>query len=401
MGAEIILRRVELRLAHEHRAAHGTVSTRPTLLVEFRQMHDGTAVSGWGECPALPDPGYFHEYTDGAQAMLTNLLIPAVVAGGSLSPDAVDAATAIAPGHPMARSALALAAEDLTARVERSTLSQRWGAVRDRLPPGTSVSTTTGTGPNSDAGLAELGKRASVLAAAGYRRLKVKVSPSHDVAPLQAVIDSLRATGHANVQVAADANGSYRPTQPAHADALRRLDALGLAWIEQPFPAELLVDLARLAQRLDTPICLDESVTSLGQLRAARALGMRPVVCVKQARLGGPRAAREVLGWCHSHNFDAYVGGMLSSGIGRAADRALAALPGATLIGDIGADVEYFGADVTAPFAVSDDTVPVISDPAVHGLGVTVSASAVARLTSESWRWTIENGAPPAESRRQ
>lgn len=127
MGAEIILRRVELRLAHEHRAAHGTVSTRPTLLVEFRQMHDGTAVSGWGECPALPDPGYFHEYTDGAQAMLTNLLIPAVVAGGSLSPDAVDAATAIAPGHPMARSALALAAEDLTARAERSTLSQRWG----------------------------------------------------------------------------------------------------------------------------------------------------------------------------------------------------------------------------------------------------------------------------------
>jgi L-alanine-DL-glutamate epimerase-like enolase superfamily enzyme len=115
VGAEIILRRVELRLAHEHRAAHGTVSTRPTLLVEFRQMHDGTAVSGWGECPALPDPGYFHEYTDGAQAMLTNLLIPAVVAGGSLSPDAVDAATAIAPGHPMARSALALAAEDLTA----------------------------------------------------------------------------------------------------------------------------------------------------------------------------------------------------------------------------------------------------------------------------------------------
>ena len=80
VSAEIILRRVELTLAEPHRAAHGTVAARPTLIVEFRSDNDPaspTAVSGWGECPALPDPGYFYEYTAGAWAMLCDVLIPA------------------------------------------------------------------------------------------------------------------------------------------------------------------------------------------------------------------------------------------------------------------------------------------------------------------------------------
>ena len=389
MSAEIILRRVELTLAEAHRAAHGTVADRPTLIVEFRSEAEpsgASTVSGWGECPALPDPGYFYEYTDGAQAMLCDVLIPAVVANGSLDPWAVDDAMSSVPGHPMARSALALAAEDLAARQRGETLAQRWGVEVDTLPAGVALSTS---GPGN-AAIADLAERAVVLARAGYRRLKIKIQPGRDLIPLAAVIEAVGAAGHADVEVAADANASYRLDDPDHVDALIGLDALGLAWLEQPLPADDLVGHARLGERLDTPICLDESVTSLGTLQSAQALGLHPVVCVKPARLGGPTPARQILDWCHDEGLDAYVGGMLSSGIGRAADRALAGLPAANRVGDIGGDDRYFTVDVTSPVTLDEKgRVPVIGREGALGLGVDVDAARLAELTTDERRWTL------------
>lgn len=392
MSAEIILRRVELTLAEAHRAAHGTVADRPTLIVEFRTgTDDPNSLSGWGECPALPDPGYFYEYTDGAWAMLRDVLIPAVVANGSLDPGAVDDAMSAVPGHPMARSALALAAEDLAARQSGETLAQRWDAGVDMLPAGVALS------PNApgDAAVADLAERAVALAAAGYRRLKVKIQPGADLVPLAAVMSALASSGHGHVEVAADANASYRLDDPAHLDALIDLDALGLAWLEQPLPADDLVGHARLGERLDTPICLDESVTSLGALQTAQALGLRPVVCVKAARLGGPNPSRQLLGWCHGEGLDAYIGGMLSSGIGRAADRALAGLPAANRIGDVGGDDRYFTADLTSALALDRvGLVPVIGAEGVTGLGVDIDTERLARLTTDEHRWTLEPVSP-------
>lgn len=391
MSAEIVLRRVELRLTHAHRAAHGTVTTRPTLIVEFRTTLDGEVRSGWGECPALPQPGYSHEYTDGAQAVLTDVLIPAVVGGGSLEPEAVWAATGAGAGHPMARSALALAAEDLSARRRGRTLAQVLGASTSTLSAGTTISAAPPGDPSEAEGvLDDLGERAVAHARAGYRRLKLKIEPGWDEAPASSVLAALREAGQSEVEVAVDANGAYRHDDPGHATALRRLDALGLAWIEQPYPAGSLVELADLGHELTTPICLDEAATGPDALRTAHALGLRPVVCVKAARLGGPTAAREVLAWCEDQELDAYVGGMLSSGVGRAADRALAALPGATRVGDIGADDQYFEADLTTPrVTLRAGRVPVVADPNTGGLGVSIERSALEALTGHTQRWSM------------
>lgn len=418
VSAEIILRRVELTLAEPHRAAHGTVVARPTLIVGFHSDEDPpspTAVSGWGECPALPDPGYFYEYSAGAWAMLCDVLIPAVVANGSLSPDAVELAMSAVPWHPMARSALALAAEDLAARRRGETLAQRWGAATDTLPAGAALSLRvvpertsrdrsatidqgeasarsngTGTGTGTDAAIADLAERAVELAQAGYRRLKIKIQPGADLVPLAAVVSALAVDGHGDVEVAADANASYRLDDPDHLDALLGLDNLGLAWLEQPLPSDDLVGHARLAQRLDTPICLDESVTSIGALQTALALGLRPVVCVKAARLGGPTPARQLLDWCHAVGLDAYVGGMLSSGIGRAADRALAGVAAANRVGDIGGDDRYFTEDLASPVAIDrEGRVPTVGVEGVAGLGVDVDVERLAKLTTDERRWTL------------
>ena len=422
VSAEIILRRVELTLTEAHRAAHGTVADRPTLIVEFRAdvgPSGANAPSGWGECPALPDPGYFYEYTAGAWAMLCDVLIPAVIAGGLLTPDAVEGAMSAVPGHPMARSALALAAEDLAARRRNETLAQRWGPAADTLPAGVALSlrtgqqrpsrersttgyqgdTSAGGNDNSnsrnpvgsgDAANADLAERAVALAGAGYRRLKIKIQPGLDLVPLGAVSDALRSSGDGDVEVAADANASYRSDDPDHLDALIALDRLGLAWLEQPFTADDLVGHAQLAQRLDTPICLDESVTSLGVVETALALGLRPIMCVKAARLGGPTPARRLLDWCHDEGLDAYIGGMLSSGIGRAADRALAGLAAANRVGDIGGDDRYFTEDVTSPVAIDrEGRVPTVGVEGVAGLGVDVDVERLAKLTTDERRWTL------------
>ena len=190
--------------------------------------------------------------------------------------------------------------------------------------------------------------------------------------------------------MAADANASYRSDDPDHLDALIALDRLGLAWLEQPFTADDLVGHAQLAQRLDTPICLDESVTSLGVVETALALGLRPIMCVKAARLGGPTPARRLLDWCHDEGLDAYIGGMLSSGIGRAADRALAGLAAANRVGDIGGDDRYFTEDVTSPVEIDrKGRVPTVGVEGVAGLGVDVDAERLAKLTTDERRWTL------------
>ncbi|MBK9298833.1 MAG: hypothetical protein IPN02_18790 [Candidatus Microthrix sp.] len=141
------------------------------------------------------------------------------------------------------------------------------------------------------------------------------------------------------VPIAATTRPPRRPDRPGPPRA-------GLAGTT--LPTDDLVGHAQLAQRLDTPICLDESVTSLGVVETALALGLRPIMCVKAARLGGPTPARRLLDWCHDEGLDAYIGGMLSSGIGRAADRALAGLAAANRVGDIGGDDRYFTEDVTS-----------------------------------------------------
>lgn len=395
MSSEIILRRAELQLARVHRAAHGTVAARPTLIVEFRVEDADGAVSGWGECPALPEPGYSPEYTDGAQAMLAERIIPAVASGGVLDPGSVTATLSAVPDadqHPMARSALALAADDLAARQSGDTLASRWGATVDLVPAGAALS-AGGPLPDDDGGrkarLAALAAEAIELANAGYRRLKVKVSPGDDVDPARAVIEALRSGPHRAVEVAVDANASYRLDDPAHADALRRLDRLGLTWIEQPLAAEDLDGHARLAELLTTRLCLDESITSVGAAEAAVHAAIDPIVCVKWARLGGPTEARRLLAWCHANGVDAYVGGMLSSGIGRACDRALAALPGANRTGDLGADSQYFHEDIASAVFLSAGAVPVMSEPNERGLGILVDRERLTRLTTSIQHWAV------------
>jgi o-succinylbenzoate synthase len=161
-----------------------------------------------------------------------------------------------------------------------------------------------------------------------------------------------------------DANTAYRRTDGQH---LRRLDDYGLLLIEQPLPEHDIIGHARLAAEVETPICLDESLVSAAGTADAIELGACEIANIKPGRVGGYLEAIRIHDLCVARGIPVWCGGMLETGIGRAANAALAALPGFTLPGDISASTRFYAQDiVTEPITVVDGHVAVPTGP---GLG--------------------------------
>ena len=367
---------IEVRLLHlpmrgSFRSAHGEVGGRDVVVVRLA----GPEGEGWGECAALPAPTYSAEFAAGSFVVLRDHLAPRLLDAPEVTAAGAAAALAGVVGHGMAKTALELALLDLEERVSGGSLASRLArAPRHDVPAGAALGLT--------AHPADAATEAVELVEAGYGRLKVKIEPGHDIAVLRAVRDAVGP----DVVLLADANGSYRLDRSgaAHdASRLGALDDLALAAIEQPLPAGALGDHARLATELATPIALDESISSPARLHRALELGACRVVCIKAPVIGGWLTAATALDTCAHRGIDAYVGGMLDAGIGRAATLALAAHPGATLAGDQSAGRRTFDDDVVEPVEVEGPSgrghMPVPRGP---GLGVEIDLAAVVRLTT-------------------
>ncbi|HVM09414.1 MAG TPA: o-succinylbenzoate synthase [Acidimicrobiales bacterium] len=355
------LRLLRLPLVTPFRTAAGVQSDREVLL-----LRAVTSVGdGWSECAALAEPTYTAEYVDGARDVIVRHLLPLLAAvelrGG-------DVASLLAPvkGHRMAKCALELAVLDAELRSAEQSLASFLGATRDAVDPGVSVGMSSTTD--------ELLEQVAAYVDAGYRRVKLKIAPRHDIEPLRAVREAF---GDA-LLLQADANGAYADDVDAAAAALAALDDLELLLIEQPLGDDDLTGHAELARRIATPICLDESIESLGDLDTALALGACSVVNLKPGRVGGYVEAVRIHDRCVDEGVGLWCGGMLESGIGRAANLALAALPGFTLPPDLSASDRYYRLDVTPPFVLDGGRLHV---PKGAGIGVTPDPSALEELT--------------------
>ena len=313
----IELVRLHLPLATPFRTAVREVTTRHVMLVHVVSGE----VEGWAECVAEETPSYSPEFADAALLVLRDHLAPLV-------PRDVDALVLrermrVVRGHPMARAALELGVLDVQLRAAGMSLASWLGATRPSVEPGAAV----GLHDESDALLAEV----DAAIAAGAARIKLKVRPGQLVKPLRHVREHLGD----GVVLQADANGSFDPLDQGHLDELAAVDDLALACIEQPFAPDDLLAHADLAQRISTPVCLDESVSSPEQLETALRLGACEVLCLKPGRVGGWVAARAMHDRCVEAGVAVWVGGMLETGIGRAANLALAALDGMSLPPDL------------------------------------------------------------------
>lgn len=356
--AEIVEARMPLRAPFE--TSFGTQVERDALLVRLR-FGD---VVGWGECVTLHDPLYSPEYNEAAALTLERYLIPAI---SGIDITAARVAQVLAPfkGQQMAKAAVELAVLDAELRAADMSLADRLGAVHDTIPSGVSIGIA--------ASIPQLLDTVAGYLDAGYVRIKLKIKPGWDIEPVRAVRERF---GDIPLQV--DANTAYTLGDARH---LARLDDFDLLLIEQPLDEDDLVQHAALATRLRTPICLDESITSAKAAADAIRLGACAIVNIKAGRVGGYLAARAVHDICAANGLPVWCGGMLETGIGRAANMALAALPGFTLPGDTSASDRFFTADIiTEPFRLEAGHIAVPTGP---GLGVTVDETALAAVTAD------------------
>ncbi len=344
-GVELI--QVRLPLVRPFETSSGVETEREALIVRAVTP----LAEGWGECAAPSAPHYSSEYTDGAREVMTRFLLPRLAAGGWSSASEVAGTLAAGKGHPMAKAALEAAILDAELRAAGTSLAAHLGASRRRVPAGVAVGITSSVGELLDVVAGYLG--------VGYRRVKLKIRPGWDVGAVRAVRERF---GDVPLQV--DANSSYTL---ADAPALAGLDPFGLLLVEQPLADDDLVGHAELARAVRTPICLDESVTSTATAASAIAMGACSVVNIKPGRVGGLLEARRVHDLCAARGVPVWCGGMLETGIGRAANLALAALPGFTLTGDLSASDRYFETDLTPPFVIDDGEIAVPDGP---GIGV-------------------------------
>jgi O-succinylbenzoate synthase len=241
---------------------------------------------------------------------------------------------------------------DATLRAEHRSLASFLGGVRERVACGVSI----GIAPSTD-GLLE---QVAGYLEQGYRRIKLKIAPGADVVPVRAVREA-----HPDALLSVDANAAYTI---ADVEVFRSLDELGLLMIEQPLHHEDLLQHAKLQEQLETSLCLDESIRSADDAAAAVELGACRIVNVKQGRVGGLLEARRVHDVCAAQEVPVWCGGMLETGLGRATNLALAAMPDFTLPGDTSASRRYFLDDLTDPFELEPDGTMVV--PSGPGIGI-------------------------------
>jgi o-succinylbenzoate synthase len=358
------LRRVSMPLVAPFRTSFGTETTRDAMLLRVVT----TDAEGWGECVAMADPLYSSEYADAAVDVLRRFLVPALAEHGDLT--AIDVAPVLERfrGHRMAKAALEMGVLDAELRAQGRPLARELGATRNRVPCGVSVGIM-----NS---LPELLDAVEGYLATGYVRIKLKIEPGWDIEPVAAV----RERFGDDVLLQVDANTAYSIGDARH---LAQLDAFDLLLIEQPLDEEDVLGHAELARQIRTPICLDESITSARAAADAIRLGACTIVNIKAGRVGGYLEARRIHDVCRAHGVPVWCGGMLETGIGRAANVALAALPGFTLPGDTSGSDRYYRTDVTEPFIIQDGHLAV---PTGAGIGVDPVPEALdAVTTSTEW----------------
>jgi O-succinylbenzoate synthase len=349
---------MELKSSFE--TSFGSIDTRDCILIELSA--DG--ITGFGECAADRDPGYNYETVETAWHILKDFIIPTLRNEDITHPGAYyDLITGIR-GHNMAKAGLEMALWDVYGKQQDQSLKRLLGGERDHVPVGVSI----GIKSSPEVLLDEVSR----YLVKGYQRIKLKIKPGRDEAETTLIRKS-----YSDLALQVDANSAYTLET---AQSLIPLDDLDLLLIEQPLAEDDLWDHSHLQSQFKTPICLDESIHSLRHTRQAIEMKASRVINIKAGRVGGLHPAVSIHDYCNDHNIPVWCGGMLETGVGRAANLALASLPNFTLPGDISASERYYHEDITNElFTLNEDST--INVPDLPGLGVSINQDALTRAT--------------------
>lgn len=327
----IELREIEMPLKYSFETSFGVTSKRRVLVV---RVIDSSGASGYGECTAMEQPFYNHESVDTASAIIAGCIAP-ILSAASIS-YAADVSRVLAPirGNRMAIAAIETAVWDLEAKLLDKPLWQHLGGTLSEINCGVSI----GLQSSPDV----LIERVEREVEAGYQRIKLKIKPGKDIEYVKAVRRKFP-----DILLSVDANSAY--DLESNIEVLQELDNYDLLMIEQPLAAGDLLDHSKLQPRLRTPICLDESITSLRDAQQAIEMDACRIINIKLGRVGGHSQAKAIEEFAKAKNIPVWCGGMLETGIGRAHNIAMSAFDGFSLPGDVSASSRYWEEDVIEP----------------------------------------------------
>ena len=357
----IILREVHMPLVRPFETSFGVTRNRRIVLAEVQSE----GLTGWGECTAGERPFFSGESTDTAWQVMANELGPMLAAESPEHGGECPRIFRAVRGNPMAKAALENAIWDLEAQREGISLSQLIGGVRESISCGVSL--------GIQSSIPELLAIIERELAAGYQRIKLKCKPGWDVE----VFESVRSRWP-GILLSCDANSAYRLHDQEH---LESFDAFDLLMIEQPLWHDDFYFHSVLQKRINTPICLDESIRNRRDALAAIEMESCRIINVKLGRVGGFSEAIAVHNAGMERGIPLWCGGMLESGVGRTHNIALSTLEGFTLPGDVSASARYFADDIIEP-GVTVSAEGEIAIPDTPGRGYEVRTDLIDRLTA-------------------
>jgi o-succinylbenzoate synthase len=364
----IELRHIKMVLVSPFTTSMGTEYDEQHIIVRV----DGEGITGWGESVAEETPFYSYETVKTAWHILEDFLIPAILGKDLNNVDEAIALYSKVRGHMMAKAGLEAALWDLFAKSKGISLSKMLGGTRNKVDVGVSI--------GIQSSVTELIRKVEGYLAEGYGRIKIKISPGFDLQ----FVEALR-KNFPDIMLQVDANSAYTLED---VDLFKKMDMYNLSLIEQPLGYEDIFDHSKLQREIKTALCLDESIHSLDDTRAAIELKSCGIINIKPGRVGGFTESKLIHDYCASMKIPVWHGGMLESGIGRAGNVALASLPNFILPGDISASKRYYLEDIVDPeFVVNlDGTMDVPTKP---GIGVEVNMNMLEKVTLRKKSYTL------------
>jgi O-succinylbenzoate synthase len=356
----IHMREINMPLAHPFETSFGLTTGRRILLVEI----EAEGLTAWGECVAGEHPYFSDEMIDTAWIITETELIPrlleAELEGGGKVPDVLKQVR----GHRMAKAALESAIWDLEAQMEKMPLSQLLGGTREVIPCGVSI----GIQPTPE----KLMEKIETEVAAGYQRIKLKCKPGWD----NSIFEMVRKRWP-DILLSCDANSAYRMKDFDH---IASWDQFNLLMAEQPLWYDDFYFHSMLQKRINTAICLDESIRNRRDALAAIEMGSCQIINIKVGRVGGFSEAIAVHNAAAERGIPVWCGGMLETGIGRAHNISLSSLPNFKLPGDVSASKRYWAQDIIEPEVTVSEKGEIVV-PKTPGSGYKVLPERIEALT--------------------
>lgn len=357
---EVIIHHLKMRLKNPFTTSFGTFHEKEFLLLEVKEENGTT---GWGESVAFDAPWYTEETLKTNWHMLEDFIIPLLLNKEINHPDNITDLLKGIRKNNMAKSAIEGAFWDIYSQQTNQSLAQALGGQKDKIEVGISIGIQK-----------TIEKQIEVVERAikdGYKRIKVKIKPGKDIEVIRVLREHFP-----NVPLMADANSAYSLDD---IELLKQLDAFNLTMIEQPLAYDDIVDHAKLQKEIKTPICLDESINSLEDVKKAIELGSCGVINIKIGRVGGITEAKKIHDYCQEKNIPVWCGGMLESGIGRAHNIALTSLSNFILPGDTAGSKHYWEHDIIEPEVVVEDGYILV--PQKVGIGYKPNIEMINRFT--------------------